>query len=115
MRNSVNPDDGMMNDSSKRKCTDLFFLIIFICMCISLVLLSKYGYENGNIAKLTAPLDGDLNFCGITPGYEEYSKLYITNFDGIDVFKIFKSAVCVKKCPIKGDKSLDCKVLRSGV
>jgi hypothetical protein len=35
--------------------------------------------------KLIAPIDGDRNFCGITPGYEKYDKLYFTNLNGNDI------------------------------
>jgi hypothetical protein len=48
-----------------RGCTDKIFLIIFLAFLGSMIFLTKMGLDKGNIQKLLAPLDGDLNFCGL--------------------------------------------------
>jgi len=42
--------------------------------------LTYKGFHEGDVQKLLAPLDGDYKFCGITPGYEHFKMLYITDF-----------------------------------
>ena len=69
-----------------------------------------YGSKHGDFEKLVAPLDGDKNFCGYDPGFEEYNKLYISDMSDSTNFKaIFNSAVCVKTCPKIEDEAADCK------
>ena len=74
---------------------------------------THYGYKHGNVEKLLAPLDGDKHFCGHEAGYEQYPKMYITDFGFSTPSKIFAAGVCVKKCPQVGDKTLDCKATGS--
>jgi hypothetical protein len=58
--------DNFCADSfdKERGCTDKLFLIIFLAFLGSMIFLTKMGLDKGNIQKLLAPLDGDLNFCG---------------------------------------------------
>lgn len=77
----------------------MIFLILFVITITILIIILIYGFINGDPNKLIAPIDGDNNFCGITSGYEKYDKLYFTNFNSNDVQNIFKSGVCVTKCP----------------
>jgi hypothetical protein len=60
--------------------------------------LTQYGYQNGKVGKLMAPLDADNNFCG-QDELKNYPLLYITNFDSLSITEIFSSSVCVSKCP----------------
>jgi len=62
------------------------------------------------VNRLVAPVDGALNLCGVTPGFEEYKKLYITDFATPNLNAIFDSAVCVKACPTEVPFTLDCHV-----
>lgn len=57
---------------------------------------------------MIAPVDAALNLCGITPGYEDYKKLYITDFSSPNINTIFESSVCVKTCPTELPFELDC-------
>jgi len=63
-----------------RGCTDVCFLLFFIAGMLAMVWMAHYGQKHGDVGKLLAPLDGEGNFCGHTPGYEEYHKLYISDF-----------------------------------
>jgi hypothetical protein len=53
-----------------------------------MMFLSFRGFQIGNVKKLTAPIDGDLRFCGIneTKGYDH---LYFAKLDEADLSKIF--------------------------
>lgn len=93
----------------ERKCTDVLCLLVFAAFLGAMGFCTYYGLQHGNIEKLISPLDGDKNFCGSQPGYEDYPRLYITDFGFATPNQIFASAVCVKKCPQKGDTALDCK------
>jgi hypothetical protein len=54
--------DGLNTD---RTCTDVLCLIVFAAFLFSMGFCTFYGYKNGNVNTLIAPLDGDKNFCGI--------------------------------------------------
>jgi hypothetical protein len=56
--------------------------------------LTYYGFKNGNISKLVAPLDADSNFCG-QDNFTGYDYLYLTNLNTVDLPTIFSSGVCV--------------------
>jgi len=84
-------------------------LIVFFAFLGAMGFCTVYGNKHGNVGKLLAPLDGDGNFCGYTAGFEDYPKLYITEFTALNPVDIFETAVCVKKCPMKGDKTIDGK------
>lgn len=82
-----------------------------------------YGYKNGNISTLIAPLDGDLNFCGINrvgidtvdikgKDMTKFPKLYFTEIS-LNLKTSFKRAVCVKECPQKSAGKLECFDLTS--
>lgn len=80
----------------ERKCTDLFCCILFIAFVCAMGYLTNYGLNNGNVTKLLAPLDGDDNFCGVTPGYKDYTHLYLTSLSGSNAKAVFANGVCVK-------------------
>lgn len=71
--------------------------------------LTFYAYSNGDVSKLTAPLDAANNFCGTTAGFEDYPYLYLTDFDDVNLQEIFTSGICVKECPATTDEVIDCK------
>ena len=52
---------GMNRD---RGCTDILFLIVWFAFLGSLGYLTNLGFTEGSVAKLVAPLDGELSFCG---------------------------------------------------
>jgi len=82
--------------------------------------MTVYGFIHGDVTKLLAPIDGNLDFCGIKNGdtanddLTDYPYLYIGNLEaGLEsvaagaatgnalsgVAKALKTAVCVKTCP----------------
>lgn len=94
---------------AERGCTDVPFLLVFLCFIGSMGYVTYVGFKEGDLPKLLAPLDGDNKFCGIEPGYEEFKNLYITDFSVTSVNAIFDSAVCVKACPVALEDAIDCK------
>jgi hypothetical protein len=54
--------EGGMN--LNRGCNDVLCFLVFVSFVGSMGYLTYYGYHNGNVAKLVAPLDADNNFCG---------------------------------------------------
>lgn len=88
--------NGMATERVPRNC---LMLIIFLGVLGAMVGLTVYSYKHGNVQRLLAPVDGALQICGYTKGYEGYDKLYVTNLDQPDLADLFKSGVCVKSCP----------------
>ena len=71
--------------------------------------LTYFAYANGDVNKLTAPLDAANNFCGVDD-YIDYPFLYLTDLDDINLNEIFTSGICVSTCPETTDISepIDC-------
>lgn len=67
-----------------------------------------YSFKRGDLSMLTAPLDGDNNFCG-EKDHAQYPYLYITDVSTLNINTVFGSGVCVKKCPKSDTDTLDCK------
>ena len=92
----------------ERKMTDILMLLIFVAFIVAMGFCTVFSFKNGKVKKLTAPLDGDNNFCGVTTGYEGYDRLYLIDLKG-SVQTIFNSGVCVKACPVKKGDAIDAK------
>lgn len=110
---------GIVRDD-ERSCTDCCFLLVFLAFIGSMGFLTYKGFHEGDVKKLLAPLDGDHRFCGIKMVNEAgdveydltgYDKLYITDFEHLDVNSIFSSAVCVKECPETVDAAVECDLI----
>jgi hypothetical protein len=81
--------------------------MIFLAFIVGMGWCTFYSFNNGNIKKLTAPMNGDHDFCGFG-SRKGYPKLYITNFATTNVMTIMKSGVCVKECPKKAKVKMAC-------
>ena len=96
-----------------RRCTDIICCLIFSATIGAMFAATFYGYAVGEPWKLLAPIDGDLNICGFTPGYEEYTKLYIGDINEAAqpsaVYSFFQYGVCVKSCPTTLEEQVQCK------
>lgn len=101
----ITPEDGIIRE---RSCTDLCFLITFFIFMGAMGFLTAYTFKHGEVEKLLAPTDGDSKICGHDNGYEDFDKLFITNFQTTDISAIFNSAVCVKKCPNESSTKIEC-------
>jgi hypothetical protein len=92
----LNELNGFKRD---RGSADFGWCVFFLVFIAGMVATTVYGYKTGKVLKLVAPVDGDNRICGFDKGVEGYPNLYIAKMDTTDVNKLFKSAVCVKKCP----------------
>ena len=89
----------------QRSCTDVLFCLIFLAFLGGVGVVSFFGYQHGQPARLLAPLDADGKFCGLDKGYENHPYLYLLDITQSD---ILASAVCVKECPLNNTKPVDC-------
>lgn len=85
-----------------RCCTDILCLAIFWAFIGAMIYGTWYGFHNGQINKLTAPIDADNNFCGFGE-MKDYPRMILTNFQLTEATDILKSGVCIKKCPSTDD------------
>lgn len=83
-------------------CLALFLVFLGTMMAATL-----YGFKKGDPDRYMASLDRHDNFCGFTPGFEEYPKLFLTSLSG-NTRAIFNSGVCVKKCPTGPSDKIEC-------
>jgi len=69
-----------------------------------------YGYVNGEVRTLLAPVDARGDLCGFTKGVKEYPKLWIANFKGAagNPTKMFTYGACVEKCPTGKNQPVKC-------
>ena len=98
---------------TERRCTDLACCLFFFLFLGGMAVVTFYGYINGEPMNLVAPIDGDGNICGMTPGYEQYSHLFIGDITAgeKDISNVFDYGICVEACPktVDASKSLSCK------
>ena len=91
----------------KRKCTDWWCCPVFVAFVVGMIIISIYGFVNGDPAALAAPEDADGNKCGVTEGFEDYSLAFFANpiyygSSNSDANFTFNK-VCVKTCPFYSD------------
>ena len=99
---------------SERRCTDVLCCLLFVVALGGMVTCAYYGIANGKPRNLIAPIDGDRNICGVTPGYEDYKYLFIGDISQGEknLDNIFDYGICVQACPKSAEeaKALKCKV-----
>ena len=108
---TINKDIARKPTEKNRRCTDILCCIIFLAFLVGMLTAAIYGYVNGDPWKLIAPIDGDKNICGFTPGYGEYPKLYIGSIvkAAQNPNDVFAYGVCVKSCPESNTDDVECK------
>jgi len=94
----------LRNGPLKRKgCTDLICCILFTLFVAGSVVLSAFAVSTGDIKLMLSPTDAEGKLCG----YEKRKDYKFIYFASPDVKYLWRT-VCVKKCPNKTDKKLDC-------
>ena len=75
-----------------------------------MIALAIYGYCEGQVGQMMAPVSGDGQMCGYSPGVEDYPDLYIADiqWSSLHTSDLFKPAVCVKKCPKENGDTIEC-------
>ena len=96
-------------EPGERGCVDCWCLLILLAFVGAMGYLTAYAYQNGDVNKLTAPLDASNNFCGVGD-YKDAPYLYLTDLNDLDVMNIFRSGVCVRSCPETESEPIDCMV-----
>jgi hypothetical protein len=67
--------------NKNRSCTDFFCRVVFLAFLGAMCGVTSYGFSQGQVEKIIAPIDKNLNFCGIEGPRAEYQKLYFTNLN----------------------------------
>ena len=107
---NVKESSGISNGLKEdRGCTDILCLLVWIAFLGSVVFLAVYGAKTGNIPKLIAPVNGDLQLCGAASDFKTYKYLYFTNFQVQNIKNLFTSGVCVDECPSATTDKLKCQ------
>lgn len=104
------PQDLANGPRVDRKCTNVLCYIIFVVFNLSCLSFAIYGYINGDVGKLLAPVDSSGNICGYTSGFENYPYGYIWNIaDAANNPVDFSDyMVCVEECPATSTSDLEC-------
>jgi len=105
------PQDLANGPRVERKCTNVLCYVVFVIFMLSCLSFAIYGYINGNVGELLAPVDGAGNICGYTAGYEDYPYGYIWNikFAASSPTSFSDYMVCVEECPETSTSTLNCK------
>ena len=109
-------DDYVIDDSlekglsKKRRCTDVFWLLLFTGFIGLMVFMTGYGIVVGNPAKLMAPVVLGNKICGFSEGLENYPYFYIPNIAAAlsDPTNLFMYGVCARSCPKNQKSELVC-------
>ena len=86
----------------ERETTDQYCCFILIAVFLICIGLGAYGFSRGGTSSI-APYTLDGEQCGNSPGHKSYPYLYFTNIKSKKKGELFDEAVCVRKCPKKGD------------
>ncbi|KAI9202888.1 plasma-membrane choline transporter-domain-containing protein [Polychytrium aggregatum] len=87
----------------KRRCHDVFFLLLYLVFWIGLVWLTTISIRNGNPAQLLIPTDYLGQSCGVNNTAQNASKADFTHYpyayflDPLDILNF--PQICVKTCP----------------
>lgn len=98
---SLNRDTYANGINQDRSCTDFLCLIVFGVFLLAMGGITAYTIAKGNVDKMVAPIDRNLNFCGFGER-ADYQKLYFA-YEGVyDTTDILNKGVCMKSCPAQG-------------
>lgn len=99
-------DKNFRGPLSKRSCTDVFCLLIFVVFLGCWGFVGHYAYKNGDLDRLLVPTDSQGRKCGIDNGVVD--KKYLLFFDlskcidpKVPLFGCPTPQVCVAECPTK--------------
>jgi len=92
-------ESGLDGIQRSRGCTDCLCVIVFFAFLAGMGACTMYGFKNGQVNRITAPIDANNNFCGFGK-MKGYPQMFITKWSAGDLVAIFKSGVCVKGCPV---------------
>lgn len=88
----------------KRKCTDIFCLIIFLSFVVFTAIISIHAYLNGDLKRVARVIDSDQKPCGEAER-EDYPYIYINDPYSV---KFYRNTICLKECPKTDDQTVEC-------
>ncbi|KAG0447820.1 hypothetical protein HPP92_028137 [Vanilla planifolia] len=102
----------------KRKCRDVFFLVLFIAFCVAMIVNCSFGFNQGNPLRLTYGLDYKGNVCGdkhANPDLRELdvrywmnpNQVYESGLKGSQFALADARTICLMECPIPSDDGLN--------
>ena len=113
----LNSNTGM---NFNRGCTDFLCAVLFLAFLSVMFASAFYGLIKGEPRTMVAPYDHSEMTCGIDDDVKDYGKLYLarlapTEYDQENIHHptrvmrriFFEDAVCVKKCPMTKDDTLE--------
>jgi hypothetical protein len=101
---SLEAGDYANGINENRSCTDFFCLVVFLVFLGAMCGVTFYGISQGQVEKMIAPIDMNLNFCGIEGPRADFHKLYFTNLRVSSATDILNSGICMKTCPVQGQQ-----------
>lgn len=97
-------DKNFKGPLSKRSCTDVFCLIIFVVFLVSWGFIGHYAVKNGDLDRLLVPTDSEGRKCGVDNGVVD--KKYLLFFDllkcldpSVPLLGCPTPQICVSECP----------------
>lgn len=97
-------DKNFKGPLSKRSCTDVFCLIIFVAFLISWGFIGHYAIKNGDLDRLLVPTDSEGRKCGVDN--EVIDKKYLLFFDltkcldpKVPLVGCQTPQICISECP----------------
>lgn len=97
-------DKNFKGPLSKRSCTDVFCLIIFVAFLVSWGFIGHYAVKNGDLDRLLVPTDSEGRKCGVDN--EVVNKKYLLFFDllkcidpKVPLLGCSTPQICVSECP----------------
>lgn len=84
-----------------RKVTDVLFSVLLILSLAVTAVLTIKNLNHDNFVRLTGPVSGKFNFCGLGTT-KDYPYLYYSDLGTSSLTAILRSGFCVKTCPTEG-------------
>uniref|UniRef100_A0A7S1SUR8 Choline transporter-like protein n=1 Tax=Tetraselmis chuii TaxID=63592 RepID=A0A7S1SUR8_9CHLO len=102
-------DDPVITPADKRKCRDVFWLLLFILFQIGMLCIGGFAFYYGDVNKIMYGIDSMGNICGAdnnwngTEGPNLVSRTqlyYIMPYQILDALHLpWAKTICVEKCP----------------
>lgn len=86
--------------------------LIFLAATAGIGYIGFYAVSNGDPDLIMSPYDSTGEYCGRSPGYEDYPYLWFQNLDSTVWFAY---TACVSECPTQANEVADCKLSEDSI
>ncbi|KAI9090192.1 plasma-membrane choline transporter-domain-containing protein [Phlyctochytrium arcticum] len=94
------PRPDVIDKTRKRKCHDVFWLILFALVFGGMCAIGYYSFRYGNVSRLLYGRDSEGNLCGSRNGTDSARDLYLRpNLYYFDLSDANSTRICVVDCP----------------